>query len=108
METFDSKHEALAQPEAIATGFETERARLMALPGVAEAWSHVKQCFAEQVAAMLPAFVNAPGIVQAGEAGVAFLETLGMTPLELAPLEFTPLRVAGRNAAVEPALLAVV
>ena len=87
MATFDSKHEALAGPEAFGAGFEDERARLMALPGVAAAWSHVKRCYAEQVAAMLPAFVDAPGIVQAGEAGVAFLATLGMAPHQQAARE---------------------
>ena len=61
---------------ASAPGFQAELAALKALPGVAEAWTRVKQIFQTRIRALTATFADAPGIVEAGEDGERFIAIL--------------------------------
>ena len=61
-----------------APGFSRELESLMALPGVANASAHVKKIYADRIRTIVPMFVDAPGILAAGDVGQAFLATLGL------------------------------
>ena len=63
-------------PDHCAPGLDDELARLKALPGVAEAWARVKQIYDARIRTIVTLFATAPGVVEAGEDGKAFLAIL--------------------------------
>jgi hypothetical protein len=78
MQQFSGKSAARAHPDQSTPNFVDELAQLMALPGVVDAWADVKRIYAERVKSIVPMFVEAPGIIEAGDAGREFLATLGL------------------------------
>lgn len=80
MQQFEVRVPARAGPLQCAPGWAEELAALKALPGVAAAFEAVKAAYAERMRTIVPMFRDAPGIREAGEAGRAFLTTLGMEP----------------------------
>lgn len=74
--TYSIKNPASVEPEQCAPTFAQELEQLTALPGVAEAWAEIKRIYAERIKTIVPMFADAPGIVEAGEAGQKFLATL--------------------------------
>jgi hypothetical protein len=61
------KHERL--PRRAASGFAAELAKLMSLPGVADAFERVKHTYHSRIKEIIPAFHNAPAdqVVQVRE-----------------------------------------
>ena len=76
MKQFQDNGTARADPEAAASGFAAELARLMSLRGVADAFERVKQIYHARMKEIIPMFLDAPGILEAGSVGKAFLDTL--------------------------------
>ena len=73
---FPLQHGATPGPDRCAPGLDGELARLKALPGVAEAWTRVKQVYEARIRSIIPMFSTAPGVIEAGEDGKAFLAIL--------------------------------
>jgi Glycosyl transferase family 2 len=78
MQEFGDRIPERASPEQCAPGFAEELERLMALPDVAGSFAYVKRVYSERIKTIIPLFVNAPGIIDAGPAGKALMATLGL------------------------------
>ena len=78
MQQYEARVPARAGPSQCAPNWAAELAALKALPGVADAWETVKRTYAERIRTIVPMFVTAPGLRDAGDAGRAFLATLGL------------------------------
>ncbi len=73
---FPSQSTAIPGPDQCAPQWEEELARLKALPGVSDAWNRVKQIYQARIRSIVPMFTTAPGVLEAGEDGKAFLAIL--------------------------------
>lgn len=63
-----------------APDLDAEIARLLALPGVASAAERIKATFRSQIPGIVEMFADAPGIIEAGEAGQRFLALFHTAP----------------------------
>lgn len=64
-----------------APDLDAEIARLIALPGVADAAERVKENYRSRIAAIVDMFAAAPGVLEAGEAGERFLALFRSAPV---------------------------
>ena len=78
VQQFPLQFEPFTTPDQCAPNFEAEKEFLQTLPGVAEAWEHIKQVYRERIKEIVPMFRNAPAIVEAGLIGQQLLATLDL------------------------------